>query len=422
MNKGIVMEKHRNYIIVMLKDGTFQKARPLENAGVGTEVSYQPYKDKRPLVVHYISERPFKIAAIACVLLLLMPGYIMMDSDKTYAYVNITINPSVELQIDDHLNVKSIVPLNEDAETFEKQLNAYEGEQLTDVIEKLISESEKADLLRNGKNMLAGVSYVPDTHQISVIEAIEDHFLKDGQGWEVVTMQIPKEVREQAQDKTESMNQLMAISLVESGFSTGSDEDNSAAAPSVDEDDREILHSFYNNINNHSGDAADKKQPVKSDSGVSPEEKETDKTEQPDKQTDKYDNDKSDHSKGAKHPKSKNAERNDNENNLNKKMSDNNTKNKVKQNGNNGKAKGHEKAKQSNGRAKGHDKAIQNKGKGHDNPEQNSGNEKGHDKEKYNNGKAKENDKPKRHNDKAKGHQKRSNGNKNSGNNETGPK
>lgn len=395
MQKGIVMEKHRDYIIVMRRDGAFQKAQPLENSVVGTEVSYQPLAGKKHPVLHYINKKKagmFQIAVIACILLLMMPVYFMMDRDKTYAYVNISINPNMELEIDDHLNVKSVVSLNEDAKAFEGRFNEYEGNQLVDVIEKIMSESEKKNLLQNGKNMLAGVSYIEDKHQISVIDAIEDYFLENGQEWKVVTMQIPEEIREQAQGKTESMNQLMAISLVESEFSTGTNGNNAVAETSMDDDDREILHSFYNDINDHSGTAADKTQPVKTDREVSSEEKASDKTDQTNQPAEEQDNKKSSHPQGVKHPgelKPENAERSGYGKNKG---------NKTIHSDNNGKAKGHGKAKQNNGKAKGDHKAKENNDKAN-----------GHNKANHSNGNSK-------------GHHKGNNGNNNAGNNGKGPK
>ncbi|GGJ88041.1 hypothetical protein GCM10007063_08170 [Lentibacillus kapialis] len=254
MQKGIVMEMHRDYLIVMCKDGAFQKARLQKNAVVGMEVSYQPFAGKRHPVLHYKSN-PFQLMAIAFIVLFIIPGYFVMGNDKTYAWVNISINPNIELKIDDHLKVTSINFLNKDAVLFEQQLQTYKGRHLTDVIQAIMSESEKADLLQNGKKMLAGVSYMTDKHQVSVINEIEDYFMVHDQEWEIVTMKIPKEIREQAQKREESMNQLMAVSLVEPHLSHKSDKNNETEKPSVKDTEREILHTLYNHMNNHSGTA-----------------------------------------------------------------------------------------------------------------------------------------------------------------------
>src|SRR5699024_8448595 len=255
----IVMEKHRNYIIVMRKDGTFQKAQRPENASVGMEISYKPISGKHhPLFRYFCNRRhaSFQIPAILFLLLLLMPVYLMTDKNQTYAYVNISINPNIELEIDEQLNVKSIVPLNDDAESVLSTLTDYEGDQLETVIEKIMTESEKENLLQNGKNMLAGVSYLSEAHHVSVTDVIDEFFLNHGEGWEIVTFQIPKDIREKAHNSEQSMNQLMTVNFIESE-SSGDNNTSAAGECFVEDNERDIIHSFYKNEGRHSGSAAE---------------------------------------------------------------------------------------------------------------------------------------------------------------------
>ncbi|TFJ93485.1 anti-sigma-I factor RsgI family protein [Lentibacillus salicampi] len=412
MKKGIVMEKHRDYIIVMQKDGAFQKAWPLKNAAIGMEVSYQPFPGKwRYSQKKYI----FQMAAIACLLLILMPIYFMMDKDRTYAYVNISINPNIELAIDDHLNVKSIVPLNEDAESFLPKLTDYEGDSLENVMEKIITASEEANLLQNGKNMLAGVNYIRDTHQVSVTKAIDDYFLDHDQGWGIVTFQIPNKIRKQAQESEQSMNQLMARSLVESESSTSGNEGHAAEEPPVDEDDREILNIFYNENNNHSGSPADENRPNKREQNVLSDEKASEQSDQTVKSVERHDEETPNSRHESKHPsdlKSENAERNgygqerQNETSVHKNAGGDDR--------HHGKGKGHDKPKQHNGKAKG-DKAKPHNG----HHKQNNGKASGQHTHKHHNSNGEGHEKVKQHNGKKKGHHKGKNGRKNNG---KGPK
>lgn len=44
MRKGIILEKHRNFVIVLTADGSFEKAVPYdENASIGEEVYFNRY-------------------------------------------------------------------------------------------------------------------------------------------------------------------------------------------------------------------------------------------------------------------------------------------------------------------------------------------------------------------------------------------
>ncbi|SFA80775.1 hypothetical protein SAMN04488072_10224 [Lentibacillus halodurans] len=377
MKKGIVMEKHRNYIIVMRKDGAFQKAIPLDNAAVGMEVSYQPINGKHRPLSHYITGKKyfwFQATAFACILLLLIPIYFMMDGDETYAYVNITINPSLELEIDDHLKVQSIAPLNEDAEQLLHQMTDYEGNQLEYVIEQIITESEEAKLLQNGKNMLIGVSYMPETHEVSVTNVIDQYFLDTD--WAVTAFQVPSKIRKQAHENKQSMNELMATNLIESETASDKEVEHEAESP-VDDEDREIIHSFYNDHDNHSGSASEK------------EEADISEDKEPSDETGAYKNDQTEQSaKPASQNettdpselKAENGKKNGHEN---QNASIHNNTDHEEEDHDHGKVKGHDKsqhhsgkAKESNEKAKGHEKAKENNGKAKGHQQGNS--EKGH--------------------------------------------
>ncbi|ALX48738.1 anti-sigma factor domain-containing protein [Lentibacillus amyloliquefaciens] len=404
MKKGIVMEKHRNYIIVMRRDGTFQKARPLENVSIGMEVNYQPLSAQRPKMFHYINnkKRGAFAAVMACLMLLFVPFYFMTDKDKTYAYVNITINPNLELEIDNQLNVKSIAPLNDDAKSFLPMLTGYKGKHLEKVIQQIITKSEEAALLKNGKNILAGVSYAEDAQEeFSVTQMIDEYFGENDQDWGIVTFQIPKEIHDKSLDNERSMNELMARNLSNENVSLK----NSIQAEMdtfINDDERDIIHSFYNiqQDNSDSGSNSNEKDTDKSEHIESSDENPAIKSEQPDKPESSQ---KKNQNTGLKTNNSKpnsdtkrNGPGNKNTNNHDE----------GKANYNNGKAKGHDKSKHNNGKAKGHGKSKHNNGKakGHDKSKHNNGKAKGHDKSKHNNGKAKGHGKSNHNNGKAKGH------------------
>ncbi|RYG72890.1 hypothetical protein EU245_08775 [Lentibacillus lipolyticus] len=256
MNKGMVMEVHRRYIIVMRSDGTFQKALPIPDAAVGMEVCYQPLKEKRQAAWHLFGQQkirnPFRITAMACVLFLLfIPVYVMMDEEKAYAYVNVAINPNMELEIDDKLKVRSIEALNDDAEVFLKELENYRGKTLEEVLQIIMQETEKTGMLDNGKNMLVGVSYMLDSHETSVTEKLETYFSKYDTEWKITTFQIPKDVWNEARDKEQSMNQIMAKNLDEADTVSADEKNPGDDATPVDDHDKEMIHSFYNTDGGH---------------------------------------------------------------------------------------------------------------------------------------------------------------------------
>ncbi|WP_405103362.1 anti-sigma factor domain-containing protein [Oceanobacillus sp. FSL H7-0719] len=47
MNKGIILEKHRNYMVILTSDGTFHKGIVVnKDAKIGEEVEFEPYRER----------------------------------------------------------------------------------------------------------------------------------------------------------------------------------------------------------------------------------------------------------------------------------------------------------------------------------------------------------------------------------------
>lgn len=252
------MEKHRHYTIVMQKDGAFQKALPIKDADIGAEVFFQPKETKMSSLFYLFSSKnkivPVRLIAMTCMLfVLIMPFYFIMNSNETYAYVNIDINPSVELEVNEQLKVQSINPLNGDAEILINKLSEYKGKELEHVIDNIMNTSEKAGLLKNGKNMLVGVSYILDSHKISVVDTVDKYFSDHNTDWKIATFKVPKEIRMQAKENKQTMNELMATSLTESSETHDvSKKDNMDQTEPVNDEEEAMINSFYNKNQNHS--------------------------------------------------------------------------------------------------------------------------------------------------------------------------
>lgn len=242
MSKGIVMERHRTYSIVMTSDGGFHKVKPVKDAGIGTEVSYEVLVSKKKNIVYFQHHKPAKYIAIACVLILfVMPFYFLIGQSKTYAYVNLDINPSLEIELNKDLQVVSISPLNDDAETLVKQLSHYKDKKIEQVIEQIMNKSDTLGLTKSGKNVLVGVSYV-DNKDTAILDTVDAYFSTHKTAWGIATFKVPKEIREHALEKDISMNKAMADSLDESA-----DPAIKVTQTRVNDEEKELIHSFYTN-------------------------------------------------------------------------------------------------------------------------------------------------------------------------------
>ncbi|MFD1037617.1 anti-sigma factor domain-containing protein [Virgibacillus byunsanensis] len=279
MKKGIVMEQHRRYTVMMTKDGAFQKANPITDAEIGAEVSYEPV-DRSVLFLPTWKQisAPMRVVAMACVLLLFVMPFLFINNSHTYAYVNIDINPSVELEIDKSLHVQSIQPLNDDASEMMNRLEEYEGKNVEHIITTIMEESEGAGFLENGKNILVGISYAKENaNDDSVLINIEKYLVDHQPDWEIATFQVPTNVRKMARQEKKSMNELMAASILEKDEDIN-DETSKDEEPMNDED-KAIINSFYDDNQNHSeaedtiedSSAVEKKEQSSSDEDKEPD-------------------------------------------------------------------------------------------------------------------------------------------------------
>ncbi|MBM7600211.1 hypothetical protein JOC34_002602 [Virgibacillus halotolerans] len=241
MKKGIVMELHQEYMIVMANDGTFQKAIPIKGVDVGTEIEYDPLM-KHSASLFFLPKRklnrPLRLLTLACFLLVLgIPFYLLVGEEETYAYVNVDINPSIELKIDESLLVNSMQPLNKEASEIVDNLTGFQHEHLETVIEMIMHESEDTGLVNEAKHMLVGVSYVTDDQEkgASILDQLRTYFIKANPSWTVAAFKVPEKVRQKAKEKNKPMNEVMATTIMET------DEDDF-----LDENDKAIINTFYN--------------------------------------------------------------------------------------------------------------------------------------------------------------------------------
>jgi len=239
--KGIVMEQHEDYMIVMSRDGLFQKALPIKNVKLGSEVYYHPLPYHKKVKTYYLDNfRRFisvpvgVLTLVFLVILLVIPMYFTVGSSSPYAYVNVDINPSIQIELDKRLEMLSIKPVNADATVLIEQLDDLKGKKIEVVLEEIMEESEDAGLTKNGKNMIVGVNYL-ERNKGNLIN-FEKLKQLPGSEWGIVSFIIPKEVREIAEAKHISMNKVMLERVNETHNQIFN----------LKPKEREIIHSFLN--------------------------------------------------------------------------------------------------------------------------------------------------------------------------------
>lgn len=216
MKKGVVMEQHRRYMIMMTPDGHFEKAKKVPGSDVGQEIPFDPYPEKEWKALPF-SLKSFQLnykflAMVTAILLAIVPVYNWYDTNSAYAYVNIDINPSIEMKVNDRMQVIDIVPLNDDARVIIDKLKDWRKESVQNVTILIIKTSQEQGFLNKDKQVMIGVSYKEQPQKDHLVTEVIDKSLKEQPLAEVqvATFEVPKEVHERAEKEKVSMNTLMA--------------------------------------------------------------------------------------------------------------------------------------------------------------------------------------------------------------------
>ncbi|MDC3417684.1 anti-sigma factor domain-containing protein [Aquibacillus salsiterrae] len=310
MNRGIVVKQHKRYTVIMDQQGQFHKAAPIEDVAIGVETSFTPKQISRYQSVIAQSFFQRKVVAIAVILLLaIFPVYSMFNQNSVYAYVNIDINPSVELAIDRDMMVEDITPLNKDAELLLQQLNNLKGNPVDYVTDQIISKSKELNWVTTMNTVLIGIHYErdPDKNKL-VTETIDEYFKKQPkEDMKIATFEIPDEVREDAEEKKVSMNQSLADSITQA--KTDVEEKEIDEEAKIDEEEKELIEAYYKESNKKrtivkqkpkvekATEKLEEKQEKKQEKEIRKEEKQEVKEEQKENKSEQRSNEKNNSSK-----------------------------------------------------------------------------------------------------------------------------
>lgn len=136
MQKGICVESKGNRSIYLTGDGQFLAGRAVQQIRIGEEGYF--YEEQRKAKIKW---QPIWVPATAAFAVLLLFLSVLLPSDEAFAYVQVEINPGVELGFNEEYRVISVRDLNADGEILIDKLGEWKNHSLDEVLAKVIALS-----------------------------------------------------------------------------------------------------------------------------------------------------------------------------------------------------------------------------------------------------------------------------------------
>ncbi|MEC3884979.1 anti-sigma factor domain-containing protein [Halobacillus sp. HZG1] len=239
------MEQQNEYMIVMTSDGKFHRAEKVDHVDIGMEIQFRTISERE--VLHrwtQVLRNNYTRAAVVAIIFLLMvfPVFSWYGSNQAFAYMNIDINPSVELELNDQMKVIDIIPQNEEAEKIVSSLEDWKKKDASEVTFELIELSQEKGYVNDANQVLIGISYLKEQENQKYAEEIETFLMNKAANISVATFLVPKDLRREAIAQKASVNEMVADRIK----SEEKDQTGESELPvHVEDDDREIIQSFY---------------------------------------------------------------------------------------------------------------------------------------------------------------------------------
>ncbi|WP_261130403.1 anti-sigma factor domain-containing protein [Bacillus sp. Marseille-Q3570] len=170
MKRGLIMEVSKRKAVILTKDGSFERVRLKkgEQPEVGQEyicppeisdAFFQPRKTLLP---------SFSLSLVAIIVFVLVAGGMPFGTNKASAaaYVSFDINPSIEVAVDNEMNVIKVRALNEDAKNLLEGSEEYKDSSLL-----VFSDSLFKTLKESG--------YFDTYEDLLITSTIDDDFVSD---------------------------------------------------------------------------------------------------------------------------------------------------------------------------------------------------------------------------------------------------
>lgn len=203
MKQGIVMEVKKRKAYVLTKEGTFERVT-LKNGQlveIGTEIDVPAAKN----FLGFHSQRAvLSFIAAAAVLLVLITQFPFFNQSNlaVAAYVGVDINPSLEVGVDELLNVVEVIPINKDGQLIVDQIQeTFRNQTLSEFIAHAMELAKKDGFLKENNDVLLTTTTINKNAEASLEENVNKIKKEiESNGVVVTTLKGDENTRKEAKD------------------------------------------------------------------------------------------------------------------------------------------------------------------------------------------------------------------------------
>ena len=169
MKKGVILSVNKRFVTLLTPEGEFLKTKRQEREyEVGEEITFSPAKQNFTLAFSNIhsSFKKTAVLSIASTFLILfsiLPSYF---TGPVSAYMTIDVNPSIELELDDDLEVLKLTGLNEDGKLVIGQLKDWKGKDIKAVTNRIVETTKQLGYLKGNKQIVVSTTLMKKNKEL----------------------------------------------------------------------------------------------------------------------------------------------------------------------------------------------------------------------------------------------------------------
>ncbi|MFJ8068983.1 anti-sigma factor domain-containing protein [Peribacillus sp. NPDC096447] len=221
MKKGVILSVNKRFVTLLTPEGEFLKTKRQERVyEVGEEITFSPAKQKFTLAFSkfhssFKKTAVLSIASTFLILFLILPSYF---SGPVSAYMTIDVNPSIELELDDDLEVLKLTGLNEDGKLVIGQLKDWKGKDIKTITNRIIETTKQLGYLKGNKQIVVSTTLLEKDKELdkNLKEEIKEISEQDNvSNTKMKVIQATKSDRKQAREQGISTGKYLEKKLNE---------------------------------------------------------------------------------------------------------------------------------------------------------------------------------------------------------------